>query len=435
MMTCSQALWGRCNVILGGGERRIMKPLEGIKVVDLTTYMATPATGRVLGEWGADVIKVEAAKGDPCRVTQAAVFNMPMSDEENLAFDMVNLNKRFIALNLKSEVGIEVMLKLLSQADVFITNTRNKSLVKMGLDWETLHAKFPRLIMGHGLGYGKRGAEKDDPGFDVTCYMARGGVFGTTVNRGDSPMIPTNGYGDLQASMFLAAGVCAAVIGREKSGEGEYVTCALQHAGVYTLMTGMISAQYGNPYPKSRLEVICPFNNVYMTGDGKYIAMCDPEYDRDYNKIMGLIGRDDLIDDARYVNCVKMNEASLNAEVVGILDEALAKMTTAEALKLFKDAGIPIELCQTPLDVYEDQNVWDNDYLVKIKYPESERNIPTVPIQFDSVPAPDFTPTGKLGSSTVDVMRELGYTQDQIDAALADGSVTGAVDLDVLAGR
>lgn len=411
-----------------------MKPLEGIKVVDLTTYMATPATGRVLGEWGADVIKVEASKGDPCRVTQAAVFNMPMSDEENLAFDMVNLNKRFIALNLKSETGKEIMYKLLEQADIFITNTRNKSLQKLGLDWETLHEKFPRLIMGHGLGYGKYGAEKDDPGFDVTCYMARGGVFGTTVNRGDSPMIPTNGYGDMQASMFLAAGLCAAVIGREKTGVGEYVTCALQHAAVYTLIVGMISAQYGNPYPKSRLEVICPFNNVYMTGDGKYIAMCDPEYDRDYNKIMGLIGRDDLIDDPKYVNCVKMNEANLNAEVVGIMDEALAKMTSEEALKLFKDAGIPIEPCQAPLDVYEDQNVWDNDYLVKIKYPEAERNIPTAPIQFDSVPAPEFIPTGKLGSSTVEVMRELGYSDDQIQAALADGSVTGETSLDDLVG-
>lgn len=411
-----------------------MKPLEGIKVVDLTTYMATPATGRVLGEWGADVIKIEASKGDPCRVTQAAVFNMPMSDEENLAFDMVNLNKRFIALNLKSETGKEIMYKLLEQADIFITNTRNKSLQKLGLDWETLHEKFPRLIMGHGLGYGKYGAEKDDPGFDVTCYMARGGVFGTTVNRGDSPMIPTNGYGDMQASMFLAAGLCAAVIGREKTGVGEYVTCALQHAAVYTLIVGMISAQYGNPYPKSRLEVICPFNNVYMTGDGKYIAMCDPEYDRDYNKIMGLIGRDDLIDDPKYVNCVKMNEANLNAEVVGIMDEALAKMTSEEALKLFKDAGIPIEPCQTPLDVYEDQNVWDNDYLVKIKYPEAERNIPTAPIQFDSVPAPEFIPTGKLGSSTVEVMRELGYSDDQIQAALADGSVTGETSLDDLVG-
>ncbi len=411
-----------------------MKPLEGIKVVDLTTYMATPATGRVLGEWGADVIKVEAAKGDPCRVTQAAVFNMPMSDDENLAFDMVNLNKRFIALNLKSETGAEVMDKLLAEADVFITNTRAKSLKKLGLDWDTLHAKYPRLIMGHGLGYGKRGAEKDDPGFDVTCYMARGGVFGTTVNRGDSPMIPTNGYGDLQASMFLAAGICAAVIGREKSGEGEYVTCALQHAGVYTLMTGMISAQYGNPYPKSRLEVICPFNNVYMTQDGKYVAMCDPEYDRDYNKIMQLIGRDDLVDEPRLVNCVKMNEAGLNAEVVGIMDEAMATMTAEQALKLFKDAGIPIELCQTPLDVYEDQNVWDNDYLVKIQYPNSERNIPTVPIQFASVDAPNFTPTGMLGSATVDVMKDLGYTDEQIEAALADGSVTGPTSLDVLAG-
>lgn len=411
-----------------------MKPLEGVKVVDLTTYMATPATGRILGEWGADVIKVEAAKGDPCRVTQAAVFNMPMSDEENLAFDMVNLNKRFISLDLKSEVGAEVMDKLLAQADIFITNTRAKSLKKLGLDWETLHAKYPRLIMGHGLGYGKKGAEKDDPGFDVTCYMARGGVFGTTVNRGDAPMIPTNGYGDLQASMFLAAGLCAAIVGRARTGEGDYVTCALQHAGVYTLMTGMISAQYGNPYPKSRLEVICPFNNVYMTGDGKYIAMCDPEYDRDYNKIMGLIGREDLIDDPKYVNCVKMNEAGLNAEVVGVLDDALAKMTAADALKLFKDAGIPIELCQTPLDVYEDQNVWDNDYLVKIQYPDSQRNIPTVPIQFESQPTPDYTPTGMLGSATVEVMKELGYTDEQIEAALSDGAVCGATSLDVLAG-
>lgn len=414
------------------GRNASMKPLKGIKVVDLTTYMATPATGRVLGEWGADVIKVEAAKGDPLRVTQAAVFNMPMSDDENLAFDMCNLNKRFISLNLKTPTGAEVMDKLLADADVFLTNTRTKSLAKMGLDWETLHAKYPRLIMGHGLGYGKKGPEKDDPGFDVTCYMARGGVFGTTVNRGDSPMIPTNGYGDLQASMFLAAGICAAIIGREQTGEGEYVTCALQHAAIYALMTGMISAQYGNPYPKSRLEVICPFNNVYTAGDGKSIAMCDPEYDRDYNKIMKLIGREDLVDEPRLVNCNKMNEAGLNPEVVGILDEALAKMTAADALKLFKDAGIPCELCQTPLDVYEDENALVNDYLVKIKYPEAERWVPTPPIQFESEEAPDYTPSEMLGSATADVMRDLGYTDEQIKAAMEDGSVAGSTSLNEL---
>ena len=108
-----------------------------------------------------------------------------------------------------------------------IMNRRARS-VRIHLALSLIHI-YPRLIMGHGLGYGKRGAEKDDPGFDVTCYMARGGVFGTTVNRGDSPMIPTNGYGDLQASMFLAAGICAAIVGRATTGEGDYVTCALQH--------------------------------------------------------------------------------------------------------------------------------------------------------------------------------------------------------------
>ena len=194
-----------------GNKEVAMLPLQGVKVIDLTTFLATPTTGRVLGEWGADVIKIEAAKGDPGRVNQAAVFGMPSSDEENLGFDMSNMHKRFISLNLKSEKGIEIMYKLLADADIFITNTRTKSLKKMGLDWETLHEKFPRLIMGHGLGYGKKGPEKDAAGFDVTCYMGRGGVFGTTVNKGDAPMIPTNGYGDFQCSLFMAAGLLAAL--------------------------------------------------------------------------------------------------------------------------------------------------------------------------------------------------------------------------------
>ena len=130
-----------------------------------------------------------------------------------------------------------------------------------------------------------------------------------------------------------------------------------------------------------------------------------------------------------------MNADGLNAEVVGIMDEALGKMTAAEALKIFKDAGIPCEPCQLPSDVYEDQNALVNDYLVKIKYPEAERWVPTPPIQFESEEsAPDYTPTGMLGSATEDIMRSLGYTDEQIKAAEADGSVAGATSLDVLAG-
>ena len=100
-----------------------MKPLEGIKVVDLTSYLAAPTTGRVLAEWGADVVKVESFGGDPAR-RQAGVFNMPMSDDENLAFDFANFGKKFMTLNLKSDTGLEVMLKLLAEADVFLTSNR-----------------------------------------------------------------------------------------------------------------------------------------------------------------------------------------------------------------------------------------------------------------------------------------------------------------------
>jgi crotonobetainyl-CoA:carnitine CoA-transferase CaiB-like acyl-CoA transferase len=411
------------------------KPLEGIKVIDLTTFLATPTTGRVLGEWGADVIKIEAAKGDPGRVNQAVVFGMTADDDENLGFDMANMHKRFISLNLKSEKGIEVMHKLLADADIFITNMRAKSLAKMGLDWESLHAKYPKLIMGHGLGYGKKGPEKDNAGFDVTCYMGRGGVFGTTVNKGDAPMIPTNGYGDFQASMFLAAGLMAAVVGREKTGEGDYVTCALEHAAIYALSTGMVSAQYGNPYPKSRLEVNNPLNNVFRSKDDKWVVLCLPEYDRDWPKVMELIHREDLAQHPDYSVCQTVNDKNLASEVVKILDDGFAQFTRDELLKMFGENDMPCEPAQTPVDVYEDQNALVNEYIKQVPYPKGGRWCPTVPVQFEIAETEELEPTGMMGSATEEVMKELGYSEGEIEAALADGSVSGPVKLATLQGK
>ena len=356
-----------------------MQPLKGLKVVDLTTFLATPTTGRILGEWGADVIKVEAFKGDPCRTNQAVVFGMPSSDEENLAFDVANFHKRFVALNLKSEKGNEVMMKLLEDADVFITNTRTKSLAKMGLDWESLHAKFPRLIMGHGLGYGKKGPEK--------------------------------------------------------TGEGDYVTCALQHAGIYTLATGMISAQYGNPYPKSRLEVNNPLNNVFRSKDQKWVVLCLPEYDRDWPRVMHLIGRDELAEHPDYSCCQTVNDKGLAPEVIKILDDGFAQFTREELLKMFSENDMPCEPAQTPTDIYEDQNALINEYIKPVQYPAGPRWCPTAPVQFELGETEDLIPGGKLGSATEDVMKELGYSEDEIKAAEAEGAVCGPVDLAVLQGK
>ncbi len=409
-----------------------MKPLEGIKVVDLTSYLAAPTTGRVLAEWGADVVKIESFGGDPAR-RQAGVFNMPMSDDENLAFDFANFGKKFMTLNLKSKTGMEVMLKLLAEADVFLTSNRTKSLAKMGLDYETLHKKFPQLVFAQVTGYGDKGAEKDAAGFDVTCYMARGGVFGTTVNRGDAPLIPTNGLGDFGVSLFLASGIAAALFNRTRTGEGDRVNVPLQHAGLYTLSTGIISAQYGNEYPKNRREVPNPFNNMYCCADGKWVCVCLPEYDRDFGKVCNALGIDPqeffAIDPEANI-CAKVNEKKLNPSVVDILDANFVKFTQEAILETFKNNDMPCEPAATPTDIYEDQNCWDNDMLTKIPYPSGDRIMATCPIHFDSMPgAPEYVNYGSMGAQTEEIMSALGYAPDEISAAEERGDVRGSTSI------
>ncbi len=401
-----------------------MKPLQGVKVVDLTTYLAAPTTVRVLGEWGADCIKIESSKGDPAR-TQGAVFNMPFTEEENLAFDVANMNKRFITLNLKSEKGLEICYKLLEEADVFVTNTRTKSLVKLGLDYDTLKEKFPKLIFAQVLGYGEKGPEKDTAGFDVTCYMARGGVFGTTVNRGDAPMIPTNGFGDFQVAMALASGICAALYGREKTGLGDKVTISLHHAAIYALSTGLISAQYGNVYPKSRMEVPNPFNNVFRTKDNKWVCICCPEYDRDYNKMFTLLGCPEMLEKEEYKHAADVNKNGLNADVVGTMDAAIAKINRDDLMAMLKANDMPCEAAYEPLDIYEDEQAWANNVLTKIPYPSGEKNMPTNPINFGSMGNPEYVIGGNQGAHTKEIMAHLGYSEAEIEEAIASGAAEG----------
>lgn len=405
-----------------------MKPLEGVKVVDLTTYLAAPTTVRVLGEWGADCIKIESDKGDPAR-TQGAVFNMPFTDDENLAFDVANLNKKFVTLNLKTEKGLEICYRLLEEADVFVTNTRTKSLVKLGLDYDTLKEKFPKLIFAQVLGYGEKGPEKDTAGFDVTCYMARGGVFGTTVNRGDAPMIPTNGFGDFQVAMALASGICAALYRREKSGEGDKVTISLHHAAVYALSTGLISAQYGNQYPKSRKEVPNPFNNVFRTKDDKWVCICCPEYDRDYAKMFTLLGCPEMLTKDQYKHCADVNNNHLNKEVTDVLDAAIAKINRDDLMKMLKENDMPCEAAYEPVDIYEDEQAWENNVLTKIPYPSGGKIMPTNPINFGSLGTPEFVIGGSQGAHTVETMKHLGYSDAEIEEILASGAATGETKL------
>ena len=153
-----------------------MKPLEGIKVVELSTMLAGPMTARLLAEWGADVIKVESMNGDPWR-KQYGTSLSPYTEHANPNFDMQNINKRFVAFNMRTPEGKEAMMKLLATADVFLTNYRVQALEQMGLTYDQLKDQFPKLVHASVLGYGSEGAEKNRPGYDYTAFCARTGFL------------------------------------------------------------------------------------------------------------------------------------------------------------------------------------------------------------------------------------------------------------------
>lgn len=191
------------------------KPLEGVKVVELATFIAAPCCCRFLADLGAEVTKIEAPKGDQLRFT-AVNEGRPYGDAEDTSYTLENTGKKFITLNTKTEAGREVVEKLIAGCDIFVTNWREQPLKRAGLDYESLKQRYPSLVMGRVSGYGEKGPDKDLPGFDFTAYFARSGVLGTMYDVDSMPMLPIAGFGDHQVAMNLAAGFIARPLPREE---------------------------------------------------------------------------------------------------------------------------------------------------------------------------------------------------------------------------
>ena len=171
-------------------------PLTGVKIIDLSTYAAVPAAARILADWGADVIKVESLKGDSWR-QYGEIAQVPCTEEENPCWDVNNSNKRSISLNLRTEKGMEILHRLLADADVFMTNYRMAALHAMSLTWDVLHQTYPRLIWGHLSGYGNKGPEAERPGFDIAAFWARSGLMQDYGQPGNAPLTPFHAFGDM----------------------------------------------------------------------------------------------------------------------------------------------------------------------------------------------------------------------------------------------
>lgn len=240
------------------------KPLEGLFVVEMTSYWSATTTARFLRDMGARVVRVETPPiGDFCRYYGRSM-GMPITAEENPIHDIFNGGKECVALDLKDPKNLKLMQNMLAKADVFITSTRTAGLKKLGLDWETLHAKYPKLVMGQVTGYGINGPLVNRPGIDAIAYFGANGVILDTRTDPDSPPIyPPAGMGDTTTGITLLSGVLAALLAARETGVGDYVMTSLYGTGNFVTAGFATNCNYGYEWPREA-HTMSPLGQGYL---------------------------------------------------------------------------------------------------------------------------------------------------------------------------
>lgn len=400
------------------------KPLEGYKVLDLTTFVAAPVCARLMSDLGASVIKVEHPKGDGWREFGMG-YNPRFCNEENPVFDIYNSGKEFISLNLKSAEGKEVFWKLLEEADVFVTNTRPDALKRLGFSYEDVKDRCPRLVYAIVLGFGETGPEANNPAFDTSAFWTRSGFLRdmSPVTEDYIPISPPSGVGDTVTGYNLLSQILAALIGREKSGKGDYVRAGLYHTGIFTNGTMEIITQkpWGRTYPKTRREVGPP-GGCYRTSDDEWVFIANGQLSVALPKMFNMIGRPDLVGDPRFAD--RDSRAEHSDELYDIFKAAYAGKPIAQWLELGKEFDLPLVRMNHFSDVTTDPQAWENGYLEYMECPNGETvTMPASPIVMDSVGKITTTPAPQVGEHTARVLARLGYTEEQIAAMDAAGSV------------
>ncbi len=398
-------------------------PLTGIKVVELCTYVAAPATVRILSEMGAEIIKIESFDGDAQR-KQGPGFGCELTETEDPTLDSSNTNKNWLSLNLKTDEGMAILKKLLANADIFINNLRTSALEKIGLDYPTLSKEFPGLIWAQVRGYGEHGAFANVPGYDAVCWAARGGVSGTFPERNTAPAIPPQAFGDYNTAAMMAAGILGALVNKLRTGKGDKVTVNLYHAAIWAGSIGIVAQQFGADYPKSRTEVPNPFNNTYKTADDEWLYICQPDYSRYYNDMMTIIGREDLADDPRYSKIETVKKNGVSDEVIAILSAGFAEKNLGDWLEILTDWQVPSQKVFHYTDILNDEEAYINDALRTIDYDAfGKRAITTTPIRYDSFGDPPLILSKPIGYHTAKYLRDLGYTDEEIDELEQGGAI------------
>jgi crotonobetainyl-CoA:carnitine CoA-transferase CaiB-like acyl-CoA transferase len=380
-------------------------PVEGVKIVELGVWVAGPAAAGILADWGADVIKIEPPTGDPARM-----FGRMLGCDlgVNPPFEMDNRSKRSIVLDLGTDAGRETAFELLADADVFLTNVRPGALQRLGLDYESVSARNPRLVYGLITGYGENGPDADRAAYDVAAFWSRAGVAHLLTRPGDTPPFQRGGMGDHSAGMTLAAAVCAALLARERTGAGQLVTTSLYRQGAYTvsfdLNTYLMS---GQPIAIGQRETMGnPCMNNYTAKDGRRFWIVGLEPERHWPALCRAVGRTEWCDDPRFGDA--RARAANAVALIAALDDIFATRTLDEWAEVF--AGEP-DFFWSPVNSLEDV-VADTQFHAAggvVDVPDGEFAVPMVatPADFHGTPWAPRSAAPKLGAHTDEVLAEI----------------------------
>lgn len=403
------------------------KPLSGIKVLDLTTFVAAPVCCRLLADMGAEVIKVEPPKGDVWRETAKNYQPPVFSDDANPVFDIYNSGKKHVSINLKSPEGKEMFLKLMGEADVFVTNTRPAALKRLGIAYEDVKERFPGLVYAIVLGYGEEGPIKDEPAFDTSAFWSKSGFLRDQGldNEHYHPVMPPFGVGDTITGYMLMGQVCSALVRKMKTGKGDYVRASLYHMGLFTMGTMEILAQekVGRIMPFNRLSFGVP-GGPYKCADGEWVFISVGYYETLVTQLCQAIGREDLMTDPEFCTREAREIGDRKQRYFEIFRDAFLSQPIDYWLQKGHELDIPIVRMNHYSEVGQDEQAWVNGYLENVTFADGQQMImPTCPLEMDSIGPVKTKPAPHIGADTDEVAAALGYTAEQIAEMKASGAI------------
>lgn len=388
-----------------------MSALNGIRVVEMGLWVAGPAAGGMLADWGAEVIKIEMPGGDPMRKLFGALSGS--KEPRCPPFDLYNRGKKSIALDINAPEGLATAAKIIATADVFITNMRPQFLQRVGLGPETLLEKHPRLVYASLTAYGLEGPDRDAPGFDMAAFSGRSGIAERATAPGGAPPILPGGMGDNITAMALTSGICAALYHREKSGRGQLVATSLLRTGIYTI--GMdVSTRVGlgriaPTNPRTRPQN--PLMNLYRAGDGKWFWLVGAESERHWPGIATALGGPQLIDDPRFAS---PRDRRRNGEaLVAAFDALIEKRSRAEWAGIFRRDDVWWAPINSVDDLLEDPQVLAARAFVHVPPAPGETltgapNGVATPVDFGLTPAGPAGAPPAVGADADAILESIG---------------------------